>query len=141
MKTETKEWISERRHSYGIFVMHEQLKLRGILGKYYEQGLDIVWEYCTARYNDFSNSSFNDPSSSEYDCIARYVQDYAISELRRRQYDLSQIILDRVGINIVTCGDCGEVILHIRGELEIQCPSCLSKSEDSDCPDLFTSTY
>lgn len=137
MKTKTKEWISERRNSYGIFVMHEQLKAKGLLEKQYNEGLDIVWEYCISKYNDFQNSDFDSPESSEYDCISRYVQDLVTSNMREKQVELARIIVEKTGINIVTCGQCGDVVLHKINQEEIQCPSCLLKSEPCDFPDLF----
>ena len=137
MKTKTKEWIFERLNSYGIFVMHEQLKAKGLLEIQYNEGLDRVWEYCIERYKDFQNSYFDDSNSSEYDCIARYVQDLVTTDIRDKQSELAGVILQKVGINIVTCGECGGVVLHKINQEELQCPYCLYKSEPCDFPDLF----
>ncbi len=41
------------------------------------------------------------------------------------------------GYNIVTCGDCGSVILHKTKVEEIECGYCGLKSEPSDFPDYF----
>lgn len=56
----------------------------------------------------------------------------------RMQYELSQEIQNMSGINIVTCGDCGDVNLHRLEDEEISCVSCGFESEPCDFPDLFT---
>ena len=38
--------------------------------------------------------------------------------------------------NIVTCGNCGEVLLHQVGDTEIFCGYCDRNMALSDCPDL-----
>jgi rubrerythrin len=60
------------------------------------------------------------------------------------QYDMAQDIVNKTGINIVTCGNCGDVLLHNINDLDsegtsndIVCPSCDYKSECCDFPDLF----
>jgi predicted RNA-binding Zn-ribbon protein involved in translation (DUF1610 family) len=59
--------------------------------------------------------------------------------VRDEQYDLSQEIVDKAGINIVTCGNCGDVMLHRTGhDGDLTCPSCGFESEQGDFPDLFT---
>jgi exosome complex RNA-binding protein Csl4 len=45
--------------------------------------------------------------------------------------------INRIGINIVTCGDCGEVLLHKTSEETITCPHCSYTSEPCDFPDLI----
>jgi predicted RNA-binding Zn-ribbon protein involved in translation (DUF1610 family) len=55
----------------------------------------------------------------------------------KKQYDLSQEIVNNAKINIVTCGNCGSVILHRIEAEEIQCYDCGFKSEPCDFPDLF----
>jgi hypothetical protein len=41
-------------------------------------------------------------------------------------------------INIVTCGNCGDVVLHkIKHEGDIHCPHCLFASERCDFPDFY----
>ena len=55
----------------------------------------------------------------------------------KQQYDLSQEIVERAKINIVTCGNCGDVLLHEIDDVEIECPYCHFKSEPCDFPDLF----
>ena len=54
-----------------------------------------------------------------------------------RQYELVQEIIKSTGINIVTCGMCGETLLHKLSDEEVECPYCEFKSEQSDFPDLF----
>ena len=43
------------------------------------------------------------------------------------------------GFNIVTCGNCGTVLLHkINNEEHIDCFGCHTKMAKSDCPDYWT---
>jgi len=53
------------------------------------------------------------------------------------QYDLAQEIISNSGINIVTCGNCGSVVLHRTNVEEITCVSCGFTSEPCDFPDLY----
>tara|TARA_Y100001937_G_scaffold9131_1_gene11245 strand:+ start:4249 stop:4449 length:201 start_codon:yes stop_codon:yes gene_type:complete len=64
--------------------------------------------------------------------------------MKKEQYDMAQDILNETGYNIVTCGDCSEVLLHDTNDLDsegtsndIVCPSCGFKGESCDFPDLF----
>ena len=62
----------------------------------------------------------------------------------KTQLELQQEIVKSSGINIVTCGDCGSVVLHeIEVNLEevkylekIECPDCGLISDPCDFPDL-----
>ncbi len=54
-----------------------------------------------------------------------------------QQCDLAQIIIKKANINIVTCGSCGDVMLHERDLEEIKCPYCDFTSEPCDFPDFF----
>ena len=63
---------------------------------------------------------------------------------KKEQYDMAQDILNKTGYNIVTCGDCGDVLLHDTNDVDsegtsndIVCPSCGFKGESCDFPDLF----
>lgn len=41
-------------------------------------------------------------------------------------------------INIVTCGNCGDVVLHkIKHKFDIHCPHCLLASDRCDFPDFY----
>ena len=53
-----------------------------------------------------------------------------------KQYELQQEIIEKSGINIVTCGDCGSVILHRTKQTIIVCGTCGLVSEPCDFPDL-----
>ena len=54
------------------------------------------------------------------------------------QLALMDDIRAKANINIVTCGNCGNVILHERDlEDTITCYGCKSEMDISDCPDLF----
>jgi len=61
----------------------------------------------------------------------------ANQELETKQFELSREVVQKSGINIVTCGMCGEVLLHRFEETEIKCPYCEFESEPCDFPDLF----
>ena len=43
------------------------------------------------------------------------------------------------GYNVVTCGNCGDVVLHkILNNIEtIVCPHCITTMDISDMPDLY----
>jgi predicted nucleic-acid-binding Zn-ribbon protein len=47
--------------------------------------------------------------------------------------------IQAAGFNIVTCGNCGTVLLHrMKTEDEgIQCFGCMEEMDYSDCPDLW----
>lgn len=50
--------------------------------------------------------------------------------------NLQEKIKQLTWINIVTCGNCGDVLLHELKEEYIQC-ICGVKIDVSDCPDLY----
>jgi uncharacterized CHY-type Zn-finger protein len=62
--------------------------------------------------------------------------------MSKKEKFLHQIALQNkaiadAGVNIVTCGHCGEIILtDIYAEV-IECPHCNSVMEHCDCPDLY----
>ena len=53
----------------------------------------------------------------------------------------SQYILEKVGLNAVTCGHCGELMYHkTKKNLDkISCYHCLFKGEPCDFPDYYYS--
>ena len=57
------------------------------------------------------------------------------------QVTLMEEIRTKAGINIVTCGHCGTVILHRQSDTTIECYSAECKDNEEkdvcDCPDLF----
>lgn len=53
-----------------------------------------------------------------------------------KQKELIKLVLD-IGVNIVTCGQCGDVLLHKVSDEEITCPLCNYTSEPCDFPDLI----
>ncbi len=59
----------------------------------------------------------------------------------REQYELAQEVVNKSGINIVTCGNCGDVNLHrifpTESDEDITCARCGFESEPCDFPDLF----
>ena len=44
--------------------------------------------------------------------------------------------MQKAGYNIVTCWDCGNVIMHRKGEIKKKC-ECGQVVEMHDCPDLY----
>lgn len=62
-------------------------------------------------------------------------------ELVEEQMRLMEVIRDKTSINIVTCGNCGTILLHemkpINEDNSITCFSCKSEMELSDCPDYW----
>ena len=43
------------------------------------------------------------------------------------------------GVNLVTCGNCGSVLLHEMNEEQIDCFACGNMIDQSDCPDYWYS--
>jgi len=58
-------------------------------------------------------------------------------ELAEQQIALQNRVNAVASINIVTCGNCGSVLLHDRMDDEIECACCKSVMDLSDCPDLW----
>jgi hypothetical protein len=58
-------------------------------------------------------------------------------DLAVEQIKLQERVLALASINIVTCGNCGCVLLHDRLSEEIECASCKSVMDICDCPDLW----
>ena len=58
-------------------------------------------------------------------------------ELAEKQIELQERVNAVASINIVTCGNCGSVLLHDRMDSEIECACCKSVMDLSDCPDLW----
>ena len=60
----------------------------------------------------------------------------------KREIALEQIEIQeeiqKAGYNIVTCGHCGDVILHRMGQETLEC-LCGVEMDLSDCPDLWYS--
>lgn len=54
-----------------------------------------------------------------------------------KQIALQNRMVLELGINLVTCGGCGDVLLHEIDEDEIECPHCDFKSDPCDFPDFF----
>ena len=63
-------------------------------------------------------------------------------ELAEDQLDLMNEIRKQSNINMVTCGNCGTILLHEMklisdDENSIECFGCNTKMELCDCPDLW----
>ena len=54
-----------------------------------------------------------------------------------KQIQLQNAIQSKADINIVTCGNCGSIVLHEREAEEIDCPYCNRIMDVSDCPDYL----
>jgi predicted RNA-binding Zn-ribbon protein involved in translation (DUF1610 family) len=71
-------------------------------------------------------------------CFVNYITEILNKNIMKdTQFKLYQEIVDVAKINMVTCGDCGDVVLHRMEEEEIKCPHCGFKSEPCDFPDLY----
>jgi len=57
----------------------------------------------------------------------------------KAQFEILQLI-QRDGYNVVTCGNCGDVVLLGIDDTieEVQCPHCKETMEYCDMPDLYT---
>lgn len=53
------------------------------------------------------------------------------------QLELMHQIQQVANVNIVTCGDCGSVVLHQTKAEEITCPYCNFTNEPCHFPDLL----
>lgn len=73
------------------------------------------------------------------DIISKW-EDLEIARKKAKESNLalSEEIVSKSNINIVTCGDCGEVNLHRTGQQEITCEICGFTDEPCHFPDLFT---
>ena len=63
-------------------------------------------------------------------------------ELAQKQLDLMNDIRAKSNINMVTCGNCGTILLHemkliTDDENSIECFGCNTKMELCDCPDYW----
>ncbi len=55
----------------------------------------------------------------------------------REQLNLMREVLNKTDINLVTCGNCGSILLHRIDNEIINCYSCKRDMDTSDCPDYF----
>lgn len=55
---------------------------------------------------------------------------------RESQLDLQIEVAKKTCINIVTCGNCGIVLLHRQEDEVIECPDCGRKGDPCDFTDL-----
>jgi hypothetical protein len=58
-------------------------------------------------------------------------------ELAVEQISLQERVISLAKINIVTCGNCGSVLLHELNVETIECACCKQELDQSDCPDLW----
>lgn len=54
----------------------------------------------------------------------------------KSQSELNQAIV-AIGINVVTCGHCGHVLLADLTADTVKCPHCATVQDHADAPDLF----
>lgn len=54
-----------------------------------------------------------------------------------KQIELQEKIQQLADVNIVTCGNCGSIVLHERTVYKIVCPYCVRKMDVSDCCDYL----
>jgi hypothetical protein len=61
-----------------------------------------------------------------------------MKKLIKEQAELAKLIRQKTGVNIVTCGNCGAIVLHdVKKEECLECHDCHSMMGLCDCPDLF----
>jgi hypothetical protein len=53
------------------------------------------------------------------------------------QIKLMDDIRKETNINIVTCGNCGTIVLHKMDEENIKCFGCMNVMNVCDCPDYW----
>ena len=58
-------------------------------------------------------------------------------ELAEQQIALQNRVNAVANINIVTCGNCGSVLLHEQNDKPITCACCKAELDQCDCPDLW----
>ena len=58
-------------------------------------------------------------------------------QLAEKQIELQNRVIALANINIVTCGNCGSVLLHELNDKPIECASCKHELDQCDCPDLW----
>lgn len=65
------------------------------------------------------------------------VEEFCKNKNVYNQWHLMCEIRAKLDINIVTCGNCGEVLLHRGDDYTINCPHCDTLMDVCDCPDLI----
>lgn len=59
-------------------------------------------------------------------------------ELVVNQIRLQERIQAQAKVNLVTCGNCGSILLHeINEEPAVKCFACMREMDTSDCPDYW----
>jgi len=59
-------------------------------------------------------------------------------DLATQQIELMETIRQKSNINIVTCGNCGTILLHEMGVSDtVECFGCKEEIAKSDCPDYW----
>lgn len=58
-------------------------------------------------------------------------------KLATQQILLQKKVQDLANVNIVSCGNCGQIILHEINDDDIECFNCGFILDQSDCPDLW----
>ena len=58
-------------------------------------------------------------------------------QLAEKQIELQNRVIALANINIVTCGNCGSVLLHEMNDELIECACCKHELDQCDCPDLW----
>jgi hypothetical protein len=56
-------------------------------------------------------------------------------EIALRQIELQEK-MQKLGLNIVSCPNCGEILIHESGDETIDC-FCMSKIDLCNCPDVW----
>lgn len=96
------------------------------------------------KYNDVEDYQGCDKLVKELNAVG-YTCDYGLDaspyDLRKLDIEGQKILFEEIvsktNINIVTCGDCGNIVFHRTPTEEIECPHCGMKSEPCDFPDFY----
>ena len=121
---------------YSLFIFHDMFRLND--REYAELEYDKQFTALHEEFRKFTFSKYNVDTKSELDCIDDYFHNRVTpKKMLIRQLELLNDIKNHLNINVVTCGSCGQVLFHMRGDETVCCPSCEEEFALSDCPDIF----
>ncbi len=112
------------------FLLYEKAVNAGLLES--DGDITIKWNKLSELYNDFTNSKHHSNKIKVSEDIDGFLNEYRY----RNQLEILEN-MQKKGFNVVTCANCGEVILQETNNDDIKCPHCSNEYESSDCPDLY----
>jgi hypothetical protein len=75
--------------------------------------------------------------SHNYDMNEKVVSVLPRRKLAEQQLKLMDEVRAKADINLVTCGQCGTLLLHKNNDTSIICFGCKNEMDLSDCPDYW----